>query len=221
MPQSPTSVDPVIMSSARGINDISDPTKLEKGYTPFALNFSVSGDVWPRRQGRDMFYLNDGNLVTSLYTLTWDDGSYNIIASIGDTFYTFIPFTYAFNFGIRLILQSASLAWWNVTPNATTGLISPTVVADPATPSKTSDLFVDASQSLAFRGNSGFTQLSIDQLNEGWYLHGGNGDFGAITFTSDVVFSYASGASLIMADLQGNTWRYSMTNDGDLIVTTV
>lgn len=220
MPQFPTSVNPVIMSSAKGINDITEPVKLDPGFTPFSVNLSAGGDTWVRRQGRDFFYLSDGSLATMFYLTTWNDGSSNIIAALGGSLYTFIPFTYVVDSSKRLIIQSADLRYWNVTPSASTGLIFPTGVTTPSTASRNSDLLLDSTQSIAFKGNSGFTQLAVDQSG-GWFLQGGNGDFGLTLFTTDLVFSIASGASLKMVDAQGNTWQYSMTNDGDLIVTTI
>ncbi len=222
MPQNPTSVLPVIINKAKGMNDFIGPTKLPEGFVTFELNLIPSGDVWPRRAGRDGYWLVDGDPVLNISVLNWADGRSTYVAQLGDSFYDITPnFSYYFRNNARLVIQAPGGQYWNVTPGFTTGLIFPTVVSTPSTAPQTGNLTVTPTQTISFQVDGGSIQLLSDFQNDGWYLESGLDALGFTQYTSDVVFTYASGFSLIIQDSALNNWKFSVSDIGELIVTVV
>lgn len=222
MPQSPTSVSPYVFNKAKGLNDVEGVTKIPPGFTTFAINLTAGSDVWPRRNGRSMYFLDDGNIVTNIFSTSWSDGLTVNIATMGPLIYDLtFTFTYLFGSGIRLILQSPDLNYWDCSANPLTEQINPTVIAAPSASPQAANLTVQNGESIGFTGTSQTIRLASDQDHGGWYTLSLGQTNGFTTFTDDVVFTNASGFSLIIIDYTGNHWKFSVTNDGEFKVTTV
>lgn len=218
----PTQVFSDIIQGAKGLNDSYGETKLPPGFVPFAVNYSASGDTWNRRSGRTFFLLETGQ-VMMISTLQWDDGTSNNIADIGSTLYDLsVVFTYLVASGTRLIIQSPDLNYWDVTPNDTTGLINPTVVAVPAATPQVANFIVLNGESFGFVNSTGkITRLAADQDHFGWYLQGLGATTSLVPISTDLVFTVASGFSFRIKDYLANTWSLQMDNSGGFYAVTV
>lgn len=218
----PSNAQPVIDNEANGLNDAFGETKVPRGTLPFALNYLANGDTWDRRLGRDFFILQSG-MVTLISPTAWQDGVVVNIAVIGTQGYDLTTqFTFLIAYGNRLIIQSPDLNYWDVTPNDSTGLINPTIVALPATPPQNADFTVQNGESFGFINSaSSVVRLDADETYYGWYEKSYGSSTSLVTFTSDLVFTIASGYSFRIKDSHGNTWRLYTTNDGNLENVTV
>lgn len=218
----PTQDQPDVFQGAMGINDAVSVLKLKEKFVPFAVNLHAQGDVWDRRAGRD-FYLLQTGMVLGLSTVRFEDGQAFNIAQIGSYLYNLsTTFSYLVASGVKLYIQSADTNYWDVTPNASTGLIVPTAVAAPAAAAQTSNFTVLNGESFGFIGASGeVTRLNCDLDVGGWWLAGYGVSTSTVSITTDMVFTVASGFSFRIVDYAGNTWAFSVTNDGFMIVTTV
>lgn len=221
--QNPTRSFPSIKVQARGLNDQDSALKLKKGYVPFALNVNASSDVWSRREGRDMEFFTSG-VVLYIGQITWQDNTSSEISQIGGSFYDMgNDFTYLLANGTRLYIQSSDGSYWDCTPGSN-GLIFPTTIgtgAPGATP-QTANIVLTPVQKFGFiRSDGKVDQLDADEANFGWFLNEYTGSIFPANVTTDVVFTFASGFSIRIEDVGGNTWVLSMTNDGNLIATTI
>lgn len=223
MPQLPTKASPDMFIRAQGLNDEQAATKQEPGYIPFALNLSATGDVWTRRAGRDFYFLDEVNGgVLAIKQLTWADGLSINIAVIGGAWYDLgAPFTYLFEAGIRLVIQSPDLNYWDVTPDATTGLINPTVVSAPSATAQTSNVTLGENDSIGFVVTGGIVRLNVTEEAGIWFLEMQSNSPALSFISDDWVFTIASGFSLRITDSVGNVWSFSVDNGGNLLVTTV
>lgn len=223
MPQSPTSQTvPIVVKKAEGINDFESVVKLDPGFVPFSFNLSVESDAWNRRFGRTFKLIGPGP-VLGIFVLTWDDGTVSEVTQIGDSFYDVtIVFTYLFDIGISMIIQSPDGNYWDVTPEMTTGEILPTVVAAPVALPQTSNFTVLAGQTIAYKLDAtSVTAEFADQDQNGWFLQGYDLSSGANEISSDMVFTFASGFHFRIQDDQLNMWSFSVTNDGNIVLITV
>lgn len=221
MPLQPTDSALEVFKGAKGIDDQSSIVKLDPGFASFVSNLEASSDVWKRRAGRDFSFLGSGNsLIVAL--LTWDDGTYTEIASFGSVVYDMTTaITYILNSGVKLIIQSADLNYWNVTPDAN-GLINPVVVAAPSATSQAANFTVANGESIAFKiSATAATQILCDVDHGAWYLKGLGTTVGTTTYTTDLVFTVASGFSFRMKDYSSNTFKFVVSNDGNLTTITV
>jgi hypothetical protein len=217
----PTQDQPIVFEGAKGINDATSFLKLKRGYTPFSVNLLAQGDVWDRRKGRDMFLLRSG-LALGIATVRFDDGVAFNIAQIGSSLNDLSTFDYFVSSGIRLIMQSSALNYWDVTPNATTGLITPIIVSTPSAAPQTSDFIVAYDNTFAFYSSDGNpTRLTADEEHYGWYLIGETKPVSSTTISTDMVFTYSSGFFFKIEDQDGNTWKLSITSNGNLQAITV
>jgi hypothetical protein len=132
-----------------------------------------------------------------------------------------VSYTYRVGFGIRLILQSPDLNYWSCAPNTVDAIPRPQVTAAPTASPQTADLVIAAGNSLIFDAATQFIQLDCDQAHNGWFTRIVPNGTALNLVTSDIVFTQASGYSLKIADVSGNTWRFSIDNNGFLSVTTV
>jgi hypothetical protein len=217
----PSSVAPDVFNHALGLNDRESVLKLQNGFIPFACNILADNDTWDRRAGRDMVYLVPDQPVLGIGLLTWDDGTIIEIAQFGSTMYdmTFL-FTYYMDGG-RVIIQSPDGSYWSIF-DTTLGVIAPLSVAAPSATPQAANFTVANGESFGFEVSA--TQavgLLCDQDHIGWYLQGYGASIGSTVYSTDLVFTIASGFSFRKVDYSGNTWAYSMTDGGNLIVTTV
>lgn len=115
----------------------------------------------------------------------------------------------------RLIYQSADGNYWDVTPG-TDGVINPTVITAPSDPAQIADISIDfATSAFTFQDiNGDLIQLDSDVNKGGWYLYGLE-TIGSNFYTTDVIFTYASGFSLKFTDSSLNIWKLAITNDGE------
>lgn len=129
--------------------------------------------------------------------------------------------TTVFNGG-RLLIQSPDGSWWDCTATAATlGLITPTKVAAPSAAAQAFDFLVISPDTIGFKIDAThITELWVDQDTGIWYLTGHDATFPP-SITTDIAFSFASGFALKIRDSSGNTWKFFMTNDGNLQVITV
>lgn len=127
---------------------------------------------------------------------------------------------YLLDTGVRLILQSPDLTYWNVTPDVN-GLILPTAVSTPSATPQTADLILMPGEYIAFKYSTTSLLLLCDQNHLGWYTQSIGIPTTEFTVTDDMVFTVASGFVLRMEDDTSNTWEFSVSNDGNLFVTTV
>ncbi len=222
MPQQPTSANPYVIKSAKGLNDHVSPVKIESGFISTGINELADGQSYDRRKGRALFWLSDEDPILSIYPVTWGDGTINYIAQAGDNYFDITP-TYSFYFrdGARIIMQAPGGQYWDVTPGFTTGLIDPIIVSTPSTAAQTESFTVTNTETIAFQIDGASVELLSDFQNNGWYLMDGLDELGFTQFTSDVVFTYASGLSLIIQDSALNNWKFSVSDIGELIVTTI
>lgn len=129
---------------------------------------------------------------------------------------------YVLPYGQRLVYQSSDLNYWDCTPNVQ-GVIQPTVLAGaPADPAKTDNLSFDANLSMfAFEGvDSDLIQLDASVSKNGWFLEG-TPAIGSVFYTTDIVFTYASGYTMRFTDTSLNIWKHQMTDDGNLLAVIV
>jgi hypothetical protein len=218
----PTKVQPVIFDKYSGVNDRQAPCKLERGNVSFEVNLDASNRVAKRRFGRDFFFLDPlAGSATGLWQTAWADGSVIDIGAIGSILYD-LTFTFSaiIASGFRLIIQSPDLNYWDVTPNVD-GVINPTAIAAPAAIPQAANLTIQNGESFGFARGSGVTRLIADVDHFGWYLLGYGPSIATTTYTDDVVFTIASGFSFRIVDYQSNTWKFQMSNDGNLQVITV
>lgn len=217
----PTQADPIVFDKYKGMNDKQAPCKLERGNVSFEINLDASTYAASRRAGRDFFFYTDDGAVTGLWQITWQDGITTDIASIGSEIYDLtFTFTFMLASGSRLVLQSPDLNYWDITPNAN-GLINPTVIAAPGAVPQAANFTVLNGESFGFETSGQVTRLAADQEHYGWYLIGYGVSNATTTYTSDLVFTVASGFSFRIQDNNTNMWRFSITNDGNLTVITV
>lgn len=219
MPQQPTQALGHFAKRAMGMNDIESLLALEqKGYVPFAMNTMSSSDVYTRRNGRDLFYIDDG-FVLGMMMLQWDDGSRTDVAQIGSVLFDLTTtYTVFLKTGARLVLQSPDGNYWNCTPDASTLLVAPTVIATPTATARSADLIILDGESFGIEGAS--SSASLRTSSDGWFVESQGMSSGLTEHTDDLVFTYASGYTLVMHDLQGNTHRFSVSNDGSFFTTT-
>lgn len=218
----PTDADAVLLKGAKGNNDAFGLQKMPDGMLPFSMNQVPTGTAWERRRGRD-FYLLQSGFVTSIYTTNWDDGTAMNIASMGATYFNLSnTFTYLVADGIRLVIQSADLNYWDVTPADATGLINPVVVAAPAAAAQVANFTVLNGESFGFILSSGnVTRLTADQDHNGFYLMGYGTTTSLSSIATDLVFTVTSGFSFRIQDYSGNVWKMVISNDGQIQAVTV
>lgn len=222
MPQQATSTNPALINKAKGMNDEVSALKLEEGYTAASINLTADGENYDRRSGRNLYWLDDGNPVLSLHNLTWDDGSSSYIGQFGSSFSDITPtYSYYFRDGARLILQAPGLQYWDVTPGFTTGFIFPTVVSTPSATPQAASITVTDLQTIGFQIDGASRQLLSDWNHDGWYLLPGEDNLGSTQYTSDIVFTRSSGFSLIIQDSALNSFKFSVSDIGELIATTI
>lgn len=222
MPQSPTGIaQPIVLKGADGSNDQEGISNRKPSSAWFSLNTLADSDSWGRRAGRDYVAAESG-IALGIYQLSWDDGTSTEIAMIGSTFYNMsVTFTYMMDIGIRVVIQSPDLSYWDATP-AASGLINPVVIAAPAAAAQLSNFTIANGQSFGFRlSATEVTRLLCDRDHNGWYLQGYGATDATSTLATDMVFTVASGFSLRQVDYDGNTWKYQVDNNGKFYVTTV
>jgi hypothetical protein len=158
-----------------------------------------------------------------IFQTSWDDGTRTDIAAIGSSLYDLTEtFTYLVASGTRLIIQSADLNYWNCTPNNTTGLIQPVVVAAPAAAAQVANFTVLNGESFGFINSAGnVVRLNADQDRSGWYLQGLGATTSLTTISTDLVFTVASGFSFRIVDYLSNVWKLTVNNSGNMIPITV
>lgn len=220
MSQQPTEVSVDLLKGAKGINDQYGVNKLPPGCVAFSENLLAGGESWDRRAGRD-YLLSEPGSVLMLCSTSWDDGIQINIGAIGGNAYN-LAFSFSFlaNAGVQLILQSPDLNWWNVTPDDN-GVIAPLVVAAPATAAQAANFTVLNGQSFGFVTSFGtVNRLNIDQ-DLGIYTQGYGATTGNAVVASDLVFSNASGFSLVIQDVNTNKWFLFIDNDGDMKFKTI
>lgn len=211
----PTQADPVIFDKYKGMNDRQAPCKLERGNTSFEINLDAGTNSAERRAGRDFYFYSDTGAVTGLWQVTWQDGITTQIAAIGSKLYDLTQtFTFLIAAGTRMVLQSPNLLYWNITPNSN-GLIQPTVVAAPAATPQAADFTVQNGESLGFARSGATTRLTADSGRYGWYLFQYGVSSGSTTYTTDIVFTAASGFKLKIKD-PTLTFTLDITNAGNL-----
>lgn len=222
MPQKSTNVLPMMLGNADGINDQVSLVKKDPGTLPFTLNYDADSDVWNRRAGRDLSFLVAGEPVMNIYDFSWSDGIHVEIATIGDEVYNLsTSFAYLLDVGVRLIFQSPDLNYWDVTPSLTTGLITPTVVATPTATAQAGNLTVQMGEKFGFLGTTNTVQLGVGEPYSSWFAQVFGVSAPVSLVTDDLVFTSASGFSLIEKDFSGNSWKFSVDNIGQMIITTV
>lgn len=216
MPQQPTTAVPFIVNKAMGLNDMVSSVKLDDGFSQTAINLIATGDSWDRRGGRELYYLNDGNPVLGLQYLSWDDGSFNYIGQLGTVYYDITPtYSYYFRNSARFILQDVGGKYWDCTPGFTTGLINPTVITTPSATAQTESINVSNTQTIGFQVDGASRHLLADFQHNGWYLMAGLDELGFNQYTSDIVFTYASGFSIIVEDSALNHFKFQISDIGE------
>lgn len=223
MSQQPTNHPPVIEARAKGMNDEDGLGKTSAGYDVFALNALATGDVKERRSGRDMSFVVDGSAVRGIWPLSWADGLRVIVGAIGTSWYDFTnTYTFLFDTGVKLIIQSADGNYWDCTPDASTEIINPIVVSTPSATAQTANRTISYGQLLGFEVTNGTVRLNADQNHWGWFLQkDGFATTPTNLVTTDWVFTIASGFSLRIVDKNGNSWKLGISNNGNLTATTV
>lgn len=215
--QSPTIADPRILVRARGLNDQVSPVKLSMGYVPFACNMLAQSDVWERRAGRDWSERMTG-MALGLFNVEWEDGTSFRLAQVGDVFYNLsVTFDYMVDTGYRWLAQSPDLNWWNLTPDTTTGAITPTVVTYTGT-TISADLVITKYQLFGFRASSTkIYRVRLEALTASIIRE----EYGiasvATLYSTDQ--AYATGYGLVFEDLLGNRWRCTVDNGGIIVKT--
>jgi hypothetical protein len=108
--------------------------------------------------------------------------------------------------GARLLLQSATGEWWDVSPDPTTGTPMNSIVSY-AGSTLVADLTLTAGQYLAFKYGSNYFQSGADQRAMGWFIENlGNVPYYTTRYTSDRAFENGFGPKFTDGD--GNVWKY-------------
>ncbi|MEM4247650.1 MAG: hypothetical protein QXH80_00080 [Candidatus Nanoarchaeia archaeon] len=113
--------------------------------------------------------------------------------------------------GVKLLLQSPDLSWWNCTPDED-GIILPTLTSEPAS-TITSDFTVAQDELYGFTNTNGIMRLSVNHSGEietkQYTVTTSTG-----TYTSDRCFE--TGVGLVFETTELNRFRITVTNDGIL-----
>jgi hypothetical protein len=127
-------------------------------------------------------------------------------------------FDYLFAASIQLAIQSPDLNYWDITPNSSTGIISPTVIATPSSPSST-QLVLGQNDLFGFLDSTGVWRMYV------------SGNLGNITTKRYGLASSATTYSTIQAFTNGNEpvftdnfntrWQISINNSGILSTTAI
>lgn len=134
--------------------------------------------------------------------------------------YDFSELTTAFDFlfstGITLILQSSDDNWWECTVDSTTGLITTTAIAAPAT-TISEDLDVRQDQFFGFNDSTGAWRVQVDAGTGTLSTRRYGTTTGIEVYSSNQAFVKTVGP--VFQDSQLVRWRMGIGNDG-LITTT-
>jgi hypothetical protein len=125
-------------------------------------------------------------------------------------------FDYLFDTSVQLAIQSPDLNWWDITPNTTTGIVTPTVIATPSSTISTS-LELSQNETLGFLDSTGVWRLSISG-NSGTITTQRYGLASSAT-TYTTIQAFTNGNEPIFTDQFLTRWKMSIDNSG-LISTT-
>ncbi len=218
----PSQATPKVIDKFGTQNDQQSVVKMRNNDFPFALNFNPEGNDLGRRAGRDFSFISSDGAVYAIKQIEFSDGTSSTVAQFGAFVYALeVGFQYILNSGVRIIIQSADLNYWNVTPNSN-DLIAPTVVSAPAATAQAANITIPYGQKLGFASATGTVQLGADQNRPGgWFLLKFGSSVPTTAITTDWVFTVASGFSLRIIDGNANTWSFKVSNAGALQVITV
>ena len=158
---------------------------------------------------------NDGD-PTSLDKILVVDGDGDLVLYDYSELVTI--FDYLFSTGITLSLQSSDLNWWDITPNTTTGVISPTVVTAPAS-TRSTDLSISQSQTFGFIDSTGIWRLQVDSLDGTVYTTRYATATSTNSFTTNLGF--ATGVGPVFQDELLTRWRLTVSTAGQLTATAI
>lgn len=121
--------------------------------------------------------------------------------------------------GARLLLESSSGEWWDVTPDPLTGSPSNTIVAYAST-EITADQTFTSGQVMAFKQGSNYMQMGADAVAMGWFTYPlGAVPYYSTRYTSDRAFAFGFGP--VFVDSSGNSWKYRALPGEGLDVITI
>lgn len=123
--------------------------------------------------------------------------------------------------GSRLIMQASGGQYFHIVPDVD-GRLYGVPIADPVASPQTEDLVVGLDENIGIDSDSGIIGIFSDKTHGGVYFQNvGFITFRQTRFEGDIVFTIASGKSILMDDSNGNTWRLSINDTGEIVSTTV